>query len=218
MTVRPILFSGTMVRAILAGRKTQTRRVVQWPDWADPLDLAPLLSRDPHALEHDPANPKRRLRCPYGWRGDRLWVRERWSPALPASSAVPRSVGSLAIAQPDVAPAFYEADGPMLPPQSRWHAGVHMPRHLSRILLEVDDVRCERLHDISVRDALAEGLEPAGNGDKAINEWFRPHGWARDGADNARLVFADLWDSIHARRGYDWASNPWVWAVEFRRL
>jgi hypothetical protein len=217
MSERPILFSGAMVRAILAGRKTQTRRVVQWPDWANPDEVAELLCRDPHCLEHDREHPKRRLRCPYGRRGDRLWVRERWSPAV-SSATLPQSFGSLAIARTERAFAFYEADGSMLPPQSRWHPGIHMPRHLSRIVLEVGGVRVERLQDISVRDALAEGLERAGNSGKAVNDWFRADGSAKDGADNARLVFADLWDSINARRGYGWSCNPWVWAIDFRRI
>ncbi|HEY2775854.1 MAG TPA: hypothetical protein VGK20_17565 [Candidatus Binatia bacterium] len=198
-----------MVRAILEGRKTQKRRVIQWPPWTNPAVDGPRLAEDAYAL----AGEGRRagLRPPYGEPGDRLWVRERWCPTAPRGRETSFRLES----------ALYEADGPMTPPDSRWHSPIHLPRHLSRIVLEVVDVRVETLHEISNQDAIAEGLRiPYGDlpGGLAVNEWFRPGGWARDGHDAPRLVFADLWDSLNASTGYGWVTNPWVWALTFRRV
>lgn len=145
MSERPILFSAQMVRAILAGAKTQTRRVV----------------KDRHIDAAPPACFFQwlRERCPYGQPGDRLWVREAYmhEPAdycWEASVSIP------------CRPAFtvYRADYPESRPGEGWKPSIHMPRALSRITLEVTAVRVERLHDISDEDALAEGVYPTRTG------------------------------------------------------
>lgn len=128
MAERPILFSGPMVRAVLSGAKSQTRRVVK-----------PQATSGPHDLEQTIGTPDSlaafvRHRCPYGVPGDRLWVRETWGPG-----------------------PFYRADDETISPSDGWRPSIHMPRWASRLTLEVVNVRVERLQDISDEDARAEG-------------------------------------------------------------
>ena len=200
MKERPILFSGAMVRAILDGTKTQTRR-----GWKMPRGLTWYVSGSMRGEETgdicDPASNwwghVEEIRCPYGEVGDRLYVRETW-------------------AQPtmlDPGPTFYRADYPdnvlgkyeNLPPAEAitWKPSIHMPRALSRIALELTGVRAERLKDCSEEDALAEGvtLEPC-----------HPRRAERMGRD----AYQKLWDSINGAGA--WEANPWVWVVEFRRV
>lgn len=189
---RPILFSGPMVRAILEGRKTQTRRIVKGTalEWLAPGMFTPEFVAD----------PGNRL-CPYGQPGDRLWVRETWS--------------NLNADFPAVDPHFvYRADendhGPVT-----WKPSIHMPRAASRLLLEVTDVRVERLQDISEDDARAEGVLENPTGDTLHDFWH----YAGDGcwgAFNAVHSFESLWQSINGPESWD--ENPWVWAVTFKRI
>lgn len=133
MAERPILFSGAMVRAILAGTKTQTRRVVK------PGRLV-RFTKDVIELRGDPAW----LPCPYGRPGDRLWVRETWG----YNPDFPGLLGH----------ACYRADAGHEHDGIRWRPSIHMPRAASRIMLDVTGVRVERLQSITNRDALAEGI------------------------------------------------------------
>ncbi len=188
---RPILFSAPMVRAILAGTKTQTRRIIK-PSWSRCLDL-----------DFDDDRERARIGCPYGARGDRLWVRE--------------AVSLLSCKGPGRDLATYDADG-RTTPLDTWpwkrerQPGMFMPRGMSRITLEVTSVRVERLQDITEKDARAEGVEPAITYTKCY-----PSKLAADGEHRSyRDGFAKLW---HAINGADsWQANPWVWVVEFRRL
>ena len=198
MSERPILFSAPMVRAILAGTKTQTRRViVQPPKWRGRFDI---LSTDVLAPPdvwwwdgtHDRVGASQR--CPYGAAGDTLWVREsihlkeRWNEG-----------------REDRALSVYSADDEPTPadcwPWKRNNLpSIHCPRGLSRIDLRVESVRVERVKDITEADAKAEGAEPA---DCCLAHY---HG------------FAKLWESINGPRGYGWDANPWVWVVNFARI
>ncbi len=209
MSERPILFSAPMVRAILAGTKTQTRRVVK---------------PQPHPLGDDPVTAKKR--CPYGQPGDRLWVRETFAVRGNEDGHPERTDGTLCGERE--APRFYRADCKQtdygmwqLPDGSLlegWRSSLHMPRWASRITLEVVSVRVERLQNISEPDAQAEGCLP----DKHfLNQLSHLRGSDAVRAVPSKLYtakerFAQLWDSINAKRA-PWASNPWVWAVEFRR-
>lgn len=135
MRERPILFSGPMVRAILAGRKTQTRRIVK-PQSAVLTDqMARGFGVRPPAVENAAVIP-----CPYGQVGDHLWVREAWA------------------LHPETGNLLYKADDGA-PSDTRWKPSIHLPRKHSRILLEMTSIRVERLQTISWEDALAEGTD-----------------------------------------------------------
>ncbi|UEC03927.1 ASCH domain-containing protein [Burkholderia vietnamiensis] len=228
MKERPILFSGPMVRAILEGRKTQTRRVMkhQAPD-----DVAPItIARYPPTIvdRHGDQAPGPEIfgafsddgewgcKSPFGEPGDRLWVREAFMPA-PFEAAPERphatrwNIAYAAGGQLEVtAPPGYN---PTLYNYERWTPSIHMPRWASRITLEITAVRAERLQDISEQDARAEGI------DKTAAGFWSTYGQSNvDGTYSPRLSFQFLWDSINAVGGHGWEANPWVWVVEFRRI
>lgn len=212
MKERPILFSAPMVRALLAGTKTQTRRVVKArkdPDYGCHMSPGEIAG-DEH--------PERL--CPHGKPGDRLWVRETWycddyrvqrGPYLKPDDmdvAEARSDGTLCYAADNRRP--YEAEQPV------WKPSIHMPRWASRITLQVTGVRAERLQDISAADAWAEGIPgapPLGVHIERMDEWVR---WS-DGVmrDDPRSAYRALWEHINGPGSWD--ANPWVWVLEFRR-
>lgn len=187
---RPILFNDQMVRAILEGRKTVTRRVVKpQPDFlgsmVDPNTPFKTLDAGLHA----------RITCPYGEPGDRLWVREAWGLQVRSYGG---GAGEFIVYRATNPDAIYcrSSEGREYP--VKWKPSIHMRRHSSRILLEITAVRVERLHDLSDPGALAEGVS---------------HSEMHSG-DSLVDVFARLWKSI----GGDWDANPWVWVIEFKRV
>jgi hypothetical protein len=185
---RPILFSAPMVRAVLDGSKTQTRRVVKDKH----IDAAPPVAFFQYLREH----------CPYGQLGDRLWVRETFMHS-PADYCWEASV-SIPCRQAETA---YRADFPDIE-QHRgvgWSPSIHMPRGLSRIDLEITGVRVERLQDISEQDAIAEGTA---GGHGAIPGY----GYNATPTEHYRW----LWESLNGPGSWD--ANPWVWVIEFRRI
>ncbi len=227
MREHPILFSGPMVRAILAGTKTQTRRVVK--PQPQPFQSNDRPGRWWWFNVHRKGWPEGRIHeamldaaiipfCPYGAPGDRLWVRETWKPW--PNTAGPELRG------PDDMGAIYAATWDKSGGHG-WKPSIHMPRWASRITLEVTGVRVERLQEISEADAQAEGVEPNWSG--PLDGWSaEEHGFIgvldtnADDQDGyfrtAREAFQQLWDSINATRGYGWESNPWVWVVEFKAV
>lgn len=191
MKERPILFSGAMVRAILSGQKTQTRRVVTpSPD----LIHCGIPFINGHG-QGGPGTKDRFIRCPYGQPGDRLWVRETFIHE-PADYCWEASVSIPCQPETTVYRADYEGDTR----GAGWTPSIHMPRSLSRITLEVTGVRVERLQDISRGDAMEEGC-PFPN----MMYETDPVAW-----------FADLWCTINGPES--WIANPWVWVVEFKRV
>lgn len=196
MKERPILMSAPMVRAILAGTKTQTRRVVK----PQPRILAgELLCWKDDALTDD-----QMAACsPYGQPGDRLWVRETFSgpwcmEAQDGIAAAPPSKWG------ESSEIWYWADGePTYGDWTRPRPSIHMPRWASRITLEVTGVRVERLQDISTSDAEAEGW-PGPDAENSISSTY-PIAW-----------YSKLWEEINGPGS--WTANPWVWVVEFKRL
>ena len=196
MKDRPILFSAPMVRAILAGTKTQTRRAVK--------------STGMYAIDasiHGEEVARRELaalatRCPYGQAGDQLWVREAFSgPHCMDSSAGCKAVPPSKWG--DGSRIWYWADGN--PTEGDWtrpRPSIHMPRWASRILLEITAVRVERLQDISETDAEAEGIQ------EIVDAGVDHDGTPRD-------AYRALWEQINGADS--WSANPWVWVVEFNR-
>lgn len=208
---RPILMSAPMVRALLSGAKTQTRRVVK----PQPLGGAPTLLE--HLLPHqrwatDEAEEEHVWKCPYGEPGDRLWVRETWSPDPPIDSSWASTEWNGCGRRIDGVPerfqhprfCNYSADwlhGPIV-----WRPSIHMPRWASRLTLEITGVRVERLQEISEGDAYDEGTaEWCAETQRNGNKW-----------PNIVRAYQGLWESINGPDS--WASNPWVWVLEFRRL
>lgn len=199
MNVRPISFTGPMVKALLDGRKTQTRRVLK----NVPLRGAEHDARwNPHVLRPGGA-------CPNEWTfwdgpshgpslyhserirfepGDLLYVRECWRCFHQLDGTKPRDMPQDSFVQ-------YEASGPVFDEgvSGRFRADIHMPRWASRLTLKVTDVRVERVQEISEADAKAEGVSRSAS----------------------RRNFEALWDSINAARGFGWEANPWVVAISF---
>jgi hypothetical protein len=196
---RPILFSGPMVRALLEGRKTQTRRIAKFQGFTEFSTYAPGI------IWHG-VSPSMKLKCPYGRPGDCLWVRETWGAVWPDMEWTPLEQckieyrADLPPGSTDFPGQWPAEDGRGSDEAPKWRPSIHMPRWASRIILVVNNVRLERLQMISHADILAEGIRDAGPGGEIINT----------------DTFARLWDEINGDRA-PWVSNPWVWVMEFRR-
>lgn len=214
---RGILYSGSMVRAILEDRKTHTRRVCK----LNASGRVGLYGKNWHIYDPEAINA-----CPYGISGDRLWVRETWRVGAWDHNEHRIAVDYKADGHcrrewlkvdddeyfdriweqttEDVEAAGIEHDDEGIyhwePGQSpaRWRPSIFMPRWASRLTLEIVKVRVERLKDITAEDAVAEG----------ITDYTE---------ENEIWTYAKLWDSINGKK-YPWSSNPWVWVVEFKRL
>ena len=192
MKERPILMTTESVRAILDGRKTQTRRVIKEHIPKD----AQLISYQSGTaiLEYGSglmkgaileSNPEEGVfKCPYGQVGDRLWVRETF--------------------YTESGDIYYKADWSNVEPvnkvfdNGRWQSSIHMPRWASRITLEITEVRAERVQEITNNDAIAEGIS-------CMNEI-------------PAIAFGHYWDSLNTKRGLSWESRPWVWVIKFERM
>ncbi len=201
---RPILFSGPMVRALLEGRKTQTRRVMKPQPicengstrWESPRYDNGVGVHYFHTVGLGGVMKPWLDACPYGSPGERLWVRESFSN--------PHGVDQ-------VGPFWYWADGnPDYGDWSRPKPSIFMPRWACRIELELTKVRVERLQEISVDDVLAEGLPTHVH----LLTWkkSRREAWRSD----LPPLYRELWDKLNAKRGFGWKKNPWVWVLEFR--
>lgn len=238
---RPILFSGEMVRAILDGRKTQTRRIVK-PQPVDfvfgaagthPAFAAPHCIDGYNAIGVDRVNECiDYLRKPYARPGDHLWVRESFYVDLfpwAEGERLPKECTDEIREE-----IYYMADGPccsQIPEcacaevgKPKWRPSIHMPRWASRITLEVTSVRAERLNDISGEDAFKEGIDVEAcdqtvccrdYGSKG-DAWFVHWGDDKDEDDAARESFQSLWESINGPGSWD--ANPWTWVIEFTRI
>jgi hypothetical protein len=210
MTEHPILFNGPMVRAILAGRKTQTRRVVKRQS------VACVENECLSACQESPTGFAWQNgwveRCPYGQPGDTLWVRETWRPLVDAEL---------------LDCIEYKADDTRLKPKGlteedghhfdnmcenievthgkvcrqKWKPSIFMPRWASRITLKITDVRVQLVQEISEEDARAEGVQSQtilpGNRSSYISGYY----W--------------VWEELNNKRGFGWDSNPYVWAITF---
>ncbi len=198
MKEKPILFKGDMVRAILEGRKTETRRIVKpqpesegirsygeswkWINgkkWFSGVTLDQMLNTSYGLSRY----------CPYGQVGDRLWVRETWCDGYPGTK------------DPILYKASYEGGA-----DHKWKPSIHMFRKFSRTDLEITEISVERVQDITDGAVAKEGV------DWSSTQIGNKHG------SPAIDKFALLWNSINEKRGFSWASNPWVWIIKFRLL
>lgn len=227
MKERPILFSAPMVRALLDGTKTQTRRAVklqpsvghEWAGWCVSSTCSADEGKATWARGTGPLMvDAHRVRCPYGQPGDRLWVREAWATHAFLDDVAPRDLMTASV--------HYSADGTIQTGKGR--PSIHMPRKYSRIDLEVTGVRVERLQDISEADAIAEGIERNWSGDLGSGPngcggegWVPECGWRHylnsmdgDPAYTAVESYRSLWEQINGDGS--WAANPWLWVVEFK--
>lgn len=213
MKARPILFNGAMVRALLDGSKTQTRRAVKSKFEIDylPLDLdGPIW---PHHSTYSDAFEDQPMLCPYGQPGDRLWVRETHAPQSDCWGAWERSMQYGC--RQDSPIIHYAADKRDKPFIEKWRPSIHMPRWASRILLEVASVRVEQLQDISEVDAKAEGIKP-----DEVRQIALFGASADERADMYRRAavrpYRHIWESINGAGS--WEENPWVWVIEFKKV
>jgi hypothetical protein len=196
MKEHPILFSAPMVRALLNGSKTQTRRIMKPQPEPIPDDVPKMKAYDASghwwasnlaqsmvSLSHEAPSLS-----PFGRRGDQLWVRETFCDA----------------SQAEQGRILYRADGDVA---CRWKPSIHMPRKASRIQLEITGVRIERLNDCSEADAKAEGVTPDNETSKDVMDGIMPQFQYKE-------PYMRLWERINGAGS--WAANPWVWVVEFK--
>lgn len=204
---RPILFSGPMVRAIFADKKTMTRRVMspQPPDWITSFGFScftPTGHISGRGSYADKGPGEKFFRCKYGLNPEQLWVRETWSPDhaafypnFPVVYRADQMIGDWEIENGKVFSSEAKAFFPF-----KWRPSIFMPRCFCRIILEITSVKVERLQAITEDDAVAEGC------DESLNYSARAH-------------FARLWSEINRKRnGRRWVDNPWVWCVSFKRI
>ena len=243
----PIIFSAPMVRAILAGRKTQTRRVInRLAGFGKITEFGPSDTRgydwhfrDKRMLWNDILTPRLMECCPLGKPGNRLWVRETWAPVVVAGAGcivAYRADGekpnadtarTVTLATPrawDQANRYLHS--------GKWAPSIFMPRWACRTVRELVSVRVERLQDISEADARAEGIYSTTiQGSPplpVLTRWVAPgvlmtningeHDTEAPAHNSARAAFEALWDSINAKRGLGWDTNPWVWVYEFKPI
>lgn len=190
MTERPIIFTAESVEAILAGRKTQTRRIIrQLAACPEGWRVARTESR-----ENGDEQP---IRCPYK-PGDVLWAKEAWYKFHCDNVIDGKKYAYQPVKQDEYSREIMRGDG------YRWRSPLFMPREAARLFLKLIAVRAERVQDISAADCDAEGYPP------------RTEAMCLVTMDrNRRAWYEKLWDSLNAKRGYPWSSNPWVWVLTF---
>lgn len=217
MKQTPIIFSGEMVRATLDDLKTQTRRL----NGLKRVNTEPsrwelvYLSDSGEATFRHQLGAVVKIQCPYGQPGDQLWVREtwgvgRWGDRKKPSELLDYASGSFK--------TFYRASTPNVPYVNRWRPSIYLPKWAARIWRELTKVRVERLQDISENDAKAEGVTPGKvleSGGNPFKQNIARLGPLKQGT--YRGAFIALWNELNAKRGHGWDTNPWAWALTFKR-
>lgn len=201
MKERPILFSGEMVRAIIEGSKTQTRRVIKEKDNGISIIFD---EENPSPYYYSKKDDKwKRRECPYGQIGDQLWVRETFTELKDEIHYRADCIGSL----------DYNLIG--------WKPSIFMPKVASRITLEITNVRVEGIQNISDSDAISEGIREVTK-DSDLKKYciydkcdYSSVAWS-EMPRSAKEAFSKLWNSINEKSGYGWNNNPWVWVIEFK--
>ena len=222
--MKPIIFSTPMVQAILAGKKTQTRRVIKpQPDGIGEPGKLPYKHKSIGAIRdgkltvisHPDGEPNKRfidVINPKYQPGDILWVRETWQSFFPEEVTEKHQRGARSFSGIPAETAkghymyfYYRADGELgnAGRKARWLPSIFMPKAAARIFLRVNGVRVERVQEISHDDAVAEGVR--------IGIGGMPYFSNID-------AYRSVWDDLNAKRGYGWDKNPWVWVIEFERV
>lgn len=209
MKESPIPFKGDMIRAVLSGQKTQTRRPMKpipvYPDAFDGLRRE-IHDGQVHFWASGAELPAHKFRCPYGQPDDRLWVKETHARHPQFAEVAYRADGE----------EFEDADGFTWHP--KWTPSIFMPRALCRIILEITDIRVERVQNITSDGAIAEGAYEV----RKVGDDIAHATWTMDGLDwrydTPREAFAATWDSLYAADGLGWDVNPWVWVITFKRM
>lgn len=198
---RPIIFSADMVRAILEGRKTQTRRLLK--PQPRQIEVGWKYGKNYKNLALGTATPANDIfypyECPYGLPGDLLWVRETWQKFADEY-------------------AYFATDIDVFS-ETKWHPSIHMPRAAARILLEITDIRIERLNDITEADAIAEGINsttPNSGPNKYYDNYHTGRWMDKEFLNNPILSFRTLWEKINGPGS--WEANPWVWVITFDKI
>ncbi|GGX01649.1 hypothetical protein [Undibacterium macrobrachii] len=216
MKQRPILFSAPMVRALLDGTKTQTRRIAH-------SDSTEMLRPSPFVKSGIETIHGYEVKNPYGNQGDQLWVRETYGIEVRSYGGGTGEFYAYRATKPD---AVYckEASGTTIP--IKWIPSIHMPRKACRITLEITSIRVERLQDISKEDAITEGLSTISKDGKTWKYGIPDRdglpgrdndGWPwSDWEEDPRLAYKKLWERINGTGSWD--ANPWVWVIEFKRV
>lgn len=210
--MKPIIFSTPMVQAILDGRKTQTRRVIKDKDitnWFDiDVDGKPIAYIDQETGDSYPPTHRAKYQP-----GDILWVRETWAARCDeCDSNQGTGYRDATCAYGDCNRYVYKADDNGCP-GGKWRPSTHMPREAARLFLEVKNVQVEMLQDITEHNARLEGC--IDSHDKICDGKFDD---VTEFYLTAKDAFIELWDSINAKRGYPFESNPWVWVITFERV
>ncbi|HFS7532096.1 TPA: hypothetical protein ACH1O6_004243 [Enterobacter hormaechei] len=243
---RGMIFNSDMVRAILDGRKTQTRRIMKVQPDTPEFGLRRIIeSSTANEIgmyfwsQEDARGIKARSKqfsCPYGDVGDRIWVRETFQGPLfdfeemeayqDDSSKFKRPEFCVYKADGKPAPEFFDADENL---HYCWRPSIHMPRWASRIVLEITGVRVERLNSISDADCIAEGIIPVPKDRDDDHQFWRDYHLSGDGTfcvHSPRESFESLWKSVRGKSFEQeedtgpgsWHANPWVWVIEFKRI
>ena len=224
---RPILFSGPMVRAILSGRKTVTRRVVipKTEPKIAPREMEPWFVDSERQLDDDarpcwtgyhsdyPSRFGKWFSCNQGKPGDILWVRETFREC---------GVTGLGMGGQEMDADWYDYRADYIKPESHkaftWQPSIFMPRAACRLKLRITDVRVERLQGITEQQAEAEGVERLEGNLWKCYDICKEHADGYDKRTSATASFMSLWNSINRKRGHGWDVNPWVWVIEFEKV
>ncbi len=191
MKERPITFNEEMIKAILEEKKTQTRR----------------------PIKPQPEHKQKSIYCPYGKIGDKLWVKEKHKlQATEDGWLVMYSDGKILLSPCDVDPWTDEIWFEDMENQN-WRSPIFMPRWASRIILKITNIRVEKLQNITEKDFYAEG-----GFFKEKKPGFSAWHIAGYSSSTNKNAFKELWNSIYAKKGFGWNSNPWVWVIEFKKL